>query len=154
MSILIAVLLIAALIAIVWIGLLLQELRGIIVGWKRATLPIKNDDLEGANEQLRDWLENGPRSVLDQLLAETWLQRRNLRRAEQSLSYLRSYVWEIRDPRFLRDLGRAEMMSHISGDEGGFGLYRRAQDVDEEFERDVVASRKGQTSSGEEKSEP
>ena len=140
-SILITALLVAAVAALIWLGLLLRRLLMLFGGAARAIQPINDDAMEESGSHLRDWLERGPRTVLDQLIAEMWLQRRGLRNMEDALNYIRGYLWEVRDPRFLRDL------------KGDLGLRRREQDYTHEFERDVAAPVRAKHQAAQNKSE-
>ena len=69
----------AALLFIAWqLSRLLAQIRIFHSYLARMLQPIRHSDFDGSRLHLNDWIEGGPRTTLDQLIAEVWLLRRAL----------------------------------------------------------------------------
>lgn len=92
-------------------------------------------DLESAHFEARSIHEQSARILLD----NNW----RLRAIEGTVRYLRSYVWEVADPRYIDDVKHGKESSFLKrrfpsrDDTSEYNLWLREQDIDEGFDRDI-----------------
>jgi hypothetical protein len=143
----IAILLGGVAILLLWIGLIVSRLFVALDQSRQlaATVALSMSPREYSFLDEIVGKPNPPRTIFDQIGATIAQLDGRVTEIDNKLAYLRSYVWEIRDDRFLRDIktppksSRWDKAFASPEDPDTYGLWMRERDLEEEFDRDVVA---------------